>query len=151
MERFLQRFVDRLRDRAGGNLRSVVLFGSRVRGTARPDSDIDLLIVFTDLPKSYFERNAQIKEVLNDVRSEFEWPLVSTVLLTTEELKSHPRVMLDMVYDSRTVLDDGTFEREIGVLKRRMDEFGTRRVSLDDGTWYWILKPGLKPRETVVL
>src|SRR5690242_1393065 len=29
----------------------VVLFGSRARGDARPDSDLDVMVVFNDLPR----------------------------------------------------------------------------------------------------
>ncbi|HMN41679.1 MAG TPA: nucleotidyltransferase domain-containing protein [Phycisphaerales bacterium] len=35
--------------------RRVVLFGSRARGTARPDSDVDLLIVM-ETPLPFYER-----------------------------------------------------------------------------------------------
>ena len=37
----------------------VVLFGSRARGTARPDSDVDLLIVM-DTPLPFYERISSV-------------------------------------------------------------------------------------------
>ncbi|MBN1876409.1 MAG: nucleotidyltransferase domain-containing protein [Anaerolineae bacterium] len=38
-------FVDKIRQRFGCHLESAVLFGSRARGDATPDSDMDVLVV----------------------------------------------------------------------------------------------------------
>ena len=38
-------FVDKIRGRFDGQLVSVFLFGSRARGEAKPDSDMNLLVV----------------------------------------------------------------------------------------------------------
>jgi len=40
-------FVDRVRQRFDGQLVSAVLFGSRARGEAGPDSDMDVLVVMS--------------------------------------------------------------------------------------------------------
>jgi predicted nucleotidyltransferase len=42
-DRLLQELVRRIR--AGGNPQKIVLFGPHARGDARPDSDLDLLII----------------------------------------------------------------------------------------------------------
>ena len=44
-QRALTEFVEKVRQRFDGRIMSVTLFGSRARGEARPDSDIDLLVV----------------------------------------------------------------------------------------------------------
>ena len=36
-------------------------------------------------------------------------------------------------------------------LRARLEELGSRRIELDDGTWYWDLKPDLRPGEVVTL
>lgn len=141
----------RLKEAFGDNLCSVVLFGSRARGTARPDSDVDILLVFRDLPKSNLRRHAQVDAAIHSSRAASRGPLISVIPLTADELRDHPRVLLDMVEDSRVLADDGTFERERTSLRRRMEELGSKRVFLDDGTWYWVLRPGLKLGETVTL
>jgi predicted nucleotidyltransferase len=40
-------FVQRVRQRFDGQVASVVLFGSRARGEAEPDSDMDVLVVMS--------------------------------------------------------------------------------------------------------
>ncbi len=44
----LETLVRRLHTRHGDQIQSVVLFGSRARGDAAPDSDIDVLVVLTN-------------------------------------------------------------------------------------------------------
>ncbi|MCC6018870.1 MAG: nucleotidyltransferase domain-containing protein [Candidatus Verstraetearchaeota archaeon] len=46
----LGEFVEACKEKFGGNLVSIVLFGSRVKGYARRDSDYDLLIIARNLP-----------------------------------------------------------------------------------------------------
>jgi predicted nucleotidyltransferase len=41
-------FVDSVRQQFDGQVVSVLLFGSRARGEAEPDSDMDLLVVMSD-------------------------------------------------------------------------------------------------------
>ena len=41
-------FVEKLRQRFKGQLLSAVLFGSRARGEAEPDSDMDVLLVVSE-------------------------------------------------------------------------------------------------------
>jgi predicted nucleotidyltransferase len=40
-----------IRGRDSARVRRIILFGSRARGDARPDSDFDLLVVVRDLPR----------------------------------------------------------------------------------------------------
>jgi predicted nucleotidyltransferase len=48
----LARFGAALRDRFGARLSEVVLFGSRARGEAHEDSDVDVLVVVDDLSEA---------------------------------------------------------------------------------------------------
>jgi predicted nucleotidyltransferase len=43
--RVIKRFASRLDNELGGDLRGLWLYGSRARGTAHPESDIDLLVI----------------------------------------------------------------------------------------------------------
>jgi predicted nucleotidyltransferase len=46
----LEEFVEACKKKLEKNLISIVLFGSRVKGYAREDSDYDLLIIAKNLP-----------------------------------------------------------------------------------------------------
>ncbi len=43
--RVVERFASRLDDELGDDLRGLWLYGSRARGTAHPESDVDLLVI----------------------------------------------------------------------------------------------------------
>lgn len=43
--RVVERFVSRMDSELGGDLRGLWLYGSRARGTAHPESDVDLLVI----------------------------------------------------------------------------------------------------------
>lgn len=50
----------------GNRLERVVLFGSRARGDARPDSDYDIA-VFVREPKSFWKESGQLAEIETDI------------------------------------------------------------------------------------
>lgn len=54
-EPILRRFRAALGDLYGNRLERAVLFGSRARGTARPDSDYDVAVFLTSLPDRWAE------------------------------------------------------------------------------------------------
>ena len=65
----LKRFKAALADAYGDRIDRVVLFGSRARGDARPDSDYDVAVFLRDLPDRWREmdRLADIgSEILDD-------------------------------------------------------------------------------------
>jgi len=43
--RVVERFASRLKDELGNDLRGLWLYGSRARGAAHPESDVDLLVI----------------------------------------------------------------------------------------------------------
>ncbi len=62
----LTRLKAALADRYGARLRRVVLFGSRARGDARPDSDYDVAI-FLDPAESVWIESATLAEIETDL------------------------------------------------------------------------------------
>ncbi|KPV63686.1 MAG: hypothetical protein AOA66_0708 [Candidatus Bathyarchaeota archaeon BA2] len=36
-------------------------------------------------------------------------------------------------------------------LRKRLEELGSRRIQLPNGSWYWVLKPDLKAGEDLVI
>ncbi len=64
MKAELDRLVKALLRRLGERLEAVVLFGSRARGEAHPESDWDILLIIKDLPRSPLARQRLLLEVL---------------------------------------------------------------------------------------
>jgi len=64
----------------------MVVFGSRARGDAHPDSDLDVLVVVD-------ERNPKLREKVSDCAWEvgFEWDIyIQSILRTKEEIEIGP-------------------------------------------------------------
>jgi predicted nucleotidyltransferase len=129
----------------GRRLVSVVLFGSVARGGARPDSDVDLLLVVEGLPRSLAERRRPLLEAWRRGREReslqpVQWDLV---VKDREEAAHHSPLYLDMVAEGALLHDsDGFFAGVLEEMRARMAELGSRRVYLSNGSWYWDLKPG---------
>ncbi len=58
----LQAVVIALREALSDDLIALVLFGSRARGDARPDSDWDLLLIAKNLPERPFARHLYLQK-----------------------------------------------------------------------------------------
>ncbi|MDI7270064.1 MAG: nucleotidyltransferase domain-containing protein [Myxococcota bacterium] len=133
------------REAFGSELRSLALFGSHARGEATGASDIDLAVVVGELADDPYARVAGAKLAL---RVE-EPPFLSFVIWRSAELAGHPWLLLDVATDGIVLLDDGGLERELQDVRARLRAYGSRRVRLPDGTWYWDLKPDWKPGDVV--
>ncbi len=54
-------------------------------------------------------------------------------------------LFLGIVEDGKILYDrDDFFQERLSALKRRLQELGSKKVYLEDGSWYWVLKPDLK-------
>ena len=138
-------------------IRSVVLFGSVARGSARQDSDIDLLIV-SDAFKSLGEALDKLVDLEYSPRvaQEMEWLEnngISTHLsfhpLNSRMLQAHPPIILDIIDEGIIVVDDGTYKMEAIKVRRRMRELGAKRIWLTENEWVWVLKPDAKIGEVI--
>lgn len=136
----------------GERLRSVVLFGSVARGQATLGSDIDVLVVADGFPRRLADRRRPLLEEWERVRAEqclppVEWNLVTK---SPEEARYHSPLYLDMVEDAILLVDrDRFFQTVLEEMRDRMRELGSRRVFLEDGSWYWDLKPDFRFGEVV--
>lgn len=153
-------FVCLLRNKFQGDLISVILFGSVARNTAKKESDIDLLIVAKNLPSSLFQRMKLVSPIIaglkempsyKDMRKENYFPDISPILFTPEEIRETKPIFLDIADEGEFLLDDGTLRTKLDELKNRMKSLNSKKVFLDDGTWYWMLKPGMKLGEVINL
>lgn len=153
-----ERYADLLRDALGERLVSVVLFGSVARGEARPDSDIDLLVVAEDLPEGRFARLRLLELVdrafapeLGQLRAAGLTPRVAPLLKSREEAGRIVPLYLDLVEDGRLLFDrDGFFRSVLDRLAASMRRLGSER-RVRGRVRYWVLKPDLKPGEVFEL
>jgi predicted nucleotidyltransferase len=147
----LERYVALLEQRFGDDLVSVVLFGSRAREEARPESDIDVLVVIRGLPPNRFERYDGLRDIARQVSDTFAGD-VAPILLTPDEAQRVKPYYLGMLEGHVILYDrDGFFAGVLDRLRRRLVELGSRRYVDRDGYVYWDLKPDWKPGDVVEL
>lgn len=151
IDRDLQCFLRRLQSRWGQQLVSVVLFGSWARGEARAESDIDLLVISEHFPRSRLDRHREIFEAAKAVSQDFA-TRVSVIPLTPAEAQATRPFYLGMLTAHVLLYDrDAFFTTLLTRLQQRLAVLGAERRVDADGYEYWLLKPDLKPGETVEL
>ena len=159
-EPLVQEFLQLLREQFGDRVVAALVFGSVARGTARPDSDVDLCLVVRNLPTSRYRRHQLVAPVVEALRTTPSYsdlvgrgyaPEMAIILYTPEEIAETKPIFLDMVEEGEILEDDGTFRKKLASLRERLRELGSRKVLLPDGTYYWLLKPGLRFGDVIEL
>jgi hypothetical protein len=57
-----------------------------------------------------------------------------------------------MVNDAKILYDKNDFFAErLKQIRKRIEELGSQKVTLEDGSWYWDLKPDLKIGDSFTL
>lgn len=143
----------------GERLISVAIFGSVGRNTQTFDSDLDVLIIATELPGGRMKRIGEFESVerkLEPVLEAFRKAegintYISAVIKSPEEAEMGSPLFLDMVEDAKILFDrDCFFENILEKLRNRLKELGAKRI-WRGSAWYWDLKPDYKPGETFEL
>lgn len=160
LNKFLKKAVEIAMDYYKDSLISIVVYGSVGRGKFTGCSDIDLLIVISSSSDSILGRIHVFHDnVISKVEQTEEYKRlidkklpyrIMPIVYIVEGLRNHPPLMLDMTEDSVILFDrDDIFLKEIENIKERMRVLGSKRVFLENGSWYWILKPDIKWGEIV--
>jgi predicted nucleotidyltransferase len=87
--RVLERFSGALEQRFGSRTRELKLFGSRVRGDAHEDSDVDLLVVVDDLSES--ERGEVFDLAWAAAAAEDEFVVLAPIPYSTQQVAEQRR------------------------------------------------------------
>ena len=158
----LNRYVSFLKDCFEDNLLSAAVFGSFARDTAKfPGSDIDILMVvkgmdelsFSERLKQTMKAERKLFETVEYVKfsDDFGWPpSIQEIILTPEEIRAHPPILLDLTTDVLIFYDTGILREELEKMRLGLKELGAKRVRTGD-SWFWILKPDLRLGEEVEL
>jgi predicted nucleotidyltransferase len=141
----LEKLTKLLQEEFQDKLISVVLYGSIARGDNRKDSDIDLLLVIKDLPKTITERVIlfdKVERKLDDdimrLMDEGYYVTFSPILKTPEEAMRFSPIYMDMTEDAIILYDrNGFFRKVMEKTKKRLKELGFGRVWLSEKSWYW--------------
>lgn len=141
----LEKLTKLLQEEFQDRLVSVVLYGSVARGDNRKDSDIDLLLVIKDLPKTITERVIlfdKVERKLDDdimrLMDEGYYVTFSPILKTPEEAVRFSPIYMDMTEDAIILYDrDGFFRKVLEKTRKRLKELGFERVWLSEKSWYW--------------
>ena len=103
---YWQELAARYRVAFGADLRAVAAFGSRARGTARVDSDHDLLLIASGLSSDVFVRSRQIRDPLQGIDAHRVQVLART---PDDFLKDVTPLHLDLALDARVIFEQDRF------------------------------------------
>jgi uncharacterized protein len=117
----------------GERLVALALFGSRARGAARSDSDVDLMLLAEGLPADPFER-ARVVRVPGLGATD---PSVSVRALSpTEYERDIAPIDLDIALDASVLYDrDGYLAQRLNLIRERIEQAGLIRAP--DLSWSW--------------
>ena len=134
----LEKLTKLLQEEFQDKLISVVLYGSIARGDNRKDSDIDLLLVIKDLPKTITERVIlfdKVERKLDDdimrLMDEGYYVTFSPILKTPEEAMRFSPIYIDMTEDAIILYDRNEFFRKVlEKTKKRLKELGFESLAI---------------------
>jgi len=140
---------------------SIVVFGSVGRGDSTADSDIDLLIVSDAFSSSLSNRMELLIKILAQIEQTDIFRILKERGINTW-IQFHPLkideahltrpIYLDLVEDGIILFDKNHFiENIFQGLKKKMEILGSKRHFLEDGSWFWDLKPDMKRGEVIDL
>ena len=155
---FIECVRDAIIDEYGSSLVAIALYGSVARGTNRPNSDIDLLVILDDLPSGIIDRVKTFSAVddacadeLRKLRDSGYQMRISPLLMSREDMQSFSMLHLEWVDASLNLFDPFDFFTDIlSRTAEKLEELGTEKRMTDDG-WYWVVKPDLKEGEVLIV
>lgn len=152
----LQLLLEKVREDFDKDLISFAVFGSVARGEAKPESDIDILIVHKRVNFNPLKKFIRIlielreSEVYRKLLGKGVYADPYPIFLTEKDLSQKPLILLDILDHGIILFDKNDWLKgKLNILRNKLNTLGAKRIGLEDGTWYWDLKPDWKPGEVV--
>lgn len=159
----LSRLSELFLEEFSSELISLIIYGSTVKGSFHLGrSDIDILYILEDHSENLWDREGR---VFKNFQSTWEYracdywlktlgtygyPETTTVSLQKSYAKRFQPVYLDMLTHQATLFDREEFFHELmEKLEEALKALGTLRIEYADGTYYWSLKPDIRPGELI--
>ena len=113
----IEAMAARLRDEYGAE--AVILYGSHADGSARPDSDIDLLVIKPDASGTAIERSLEVTALLSDFKRRYCLDAhVATQKQIEGMLVQGNHFLQDVILRGRALYEDGCFGRYVELAKK---------------------------------
>ena len=128
----IEAMAERLRDEYGAE--AVILYGSRANGSARPDSDIDLLIIRQE-DTGAIQRLSKVNAALADVRQGYWLDVLAATPEQVEDMLARGNHFIqDVILQGRALYENGRLEKFVALAKE------SYRMNPQDSDFpeYWI-------------
>ena len=147
--KLIVRFIELLLTQLGDRIVSIALFGSIARGDFKRTSDVDVLIIMRDLPRSRMKRYKLIVSILNELEEIRDklcsigiYTGISPVILDVNEAKYFRPLYLDLVEDCIILYDEDNFLSKIlNKVYEYITKFEGKRIWMGK-RWIWFFKKG---------
>ena len=144
---YLYNFVKLLKENYKEHLLSIILFGSVARGKWTHESDIDLLIIFSNDLSINTAINSKLTAIISNYerklklknsRGERLFSTIQDISLSLKDLDTFRTIFYDIAMDGIILVD----RNEIGFhfiekLKKRIEEKGLKRIFINENDYYW--------------
>jgi predicted nucleotidyltransferase len=125
----------------GSRLKTLVLFGSRARGEAAPDSDHDIFIVAEDLPPDPLGRTRHVRGALIHCLADLPGAMNLHAKTPLEFEADLTPLYLDICVDGICLYGEGYFEPLRGKGLAALGASGMKRRRVG-GSLFWMLPDG---------
>ena len=144
---YLYNFVKLMKEDYKEDLLSIILFGSVARVKWNNESDIDLLIIFTNKSSLRTTINKRLTKIISDYERKSKlrnskgdrlFSTIQDISLEIKDLHTFRTIFYDIAMDGIILFDrNQTGFHFLRKIKKRIEEKGLRRVFIKENDYYW--------------
>jgi len=144
---YLYNFVRLLKENYKEDLLSIILFGSVARGKWNNESDIDLLIIFSNKSSIKITINNRLTKIISDYERKSKlknskgdrlFSTIQDISLLLKDLHTFRTIFYDIAMDGIILFDrNQTGFHFLKKIKKRIEEKGLKRVFIKENDYYW--------------